>query len=738
MNPIIPMDQWILLLAVTLAAGGFLAWRSAAKASIVRRSVVTGLRVAGLALLGLIALNPGHWREQAEERPGAWAVLLDRSLSMATPDINGRNRWTEACRLTAKAVAAATVPDRVRIHTFSGRLESALDRTRLDAPDLQPTGDATDIPGVLLAMLNAFRAGSLPLAGLILLSDGRQVAPTDMTPAILMACAQQTPVYTLCVGSIQAPRDLAVSVERRQIVTFVGQKFKITARVAQERLGPIRPTVQLIDPSGTVADERIVDLPENGGAAVQFEVASKERGYFRYRVRAPQWEGEITTGNNEAAVDVAVLENKIRIFMAEGTPFWDSKFVAQWLRRQPNLELTSIYRFSSNRFFKVETDAGRVSDASTPVFPDDDEALAQIDLMIFGRGIEYFLTPERVARLKHYVGEQGGCIVFARGKPYSGTFPELEPLEPAVWGESFEYPLRFQPTTEGELAGLFGEVLPGRGQPIWDQLPPLRRAQRCTRLKTFTRVLAEGVHTALDGATATPVPLLLSRRYGKGIVVSVNAEDLWQWFFFPSIAAAAGVYQDFWVQLLTWAGTYSDFLPGRQYALSLSDTAVLPDVPVRARIMRRSAGAGPTPTLRITRDKQTVLELATAPASDEGRWDALFSLEEPGVYRVELAGLDEAAAGGVSAMLLIKAPPAEKDTLSADPDFLARLAQATGGRMITEGELESVVSSFEPEGRTVDLNKAEWTPVWDRAWLLAFILLIFSAEWFIRRRGGLL
>ncbi len=735
-NPILPLDYLVLLLAAVCVAGVFLAWHSAAKAPRRLRLLLAALRLLALSGLGLLALNPGRWQAQAVDPKAAWALLIDRSLSMSTPDANGTTRWTEACRLAGKAVATAR-KDSARIFTFAGELEAPVaDPARLG--NLTPDGPDTDIPDSIFAALTAFRAGDTRLTGLLVLSDGRQVAATEPRKATLLARSRGSPIFTLALGGPVTNKDLSIAMERRQYVTFTGQKLKLMARVTNAGLGAVSPTVQLIDPAGKVVAEQKVVFTNDGVMPVQLEIAPPEHGYFQYRARLPAWGGDVREANNESVAGVAVLASKIRIFMAEGTPFWDSKFLTQLLRQQTNMDVTSVYRLSANRYFRVDTDASRVADASEPIFPDD-AALAKYDLMIFGRGAEYFLTPDRIQGLKNFVGRQGGCVIFARGKPYSGSFPELEPLEPASWGEIIGQPFRLRPTQEGEYAGLFGELLPDRGNPVWTQLSPLRQAHRCQRLKAFTRVLAEGVGAATDAGAAFSFPLVFSQRYGKGIVVVVNAEDLWQWFFFPALSTAGEIYQDFWIQLFTWAGTYSDFLPGRQYALRLGESLVYPDVPVRARIFRRAAAAETNaPSIRVLQGDRQVLELPATPAGDDGRWDAIFSLKQPGMYRVELAGLDPTSVEGVYATLGIRAPPSEIDDFSADPAFLAKLAEASGGRSIGEQDLESAIHELDPATRPMNLEKAAWAPLWNRAWVLSLLLGLLGLEWLIRRRNGLL
>ncbi|MEZ5303197.1 MAG: hypothetical protein R3F11_21515 [Verrucomicrobiales bacterium] len=68
------------------------------------------------------------------------------------------------------------------------------------------------------------------------------------------------------------------------------------------------------------------------------------------------------------------------------------------------------------------------------------------------------------------------------------------------------------------------------------------------------------------------------------------------------------------------------------------------------------------------------------------------------------------------------------------------MAEASGGRVIAESDLAEVVAQLEGAAAdsNVDRDKAVWEPSWDAPWLLLAHFLFPAAEWFIRRRTGLL
>jgi hypothetical protein len=295
---------------------------------------------------------------------------------------------------------------------------------------------------------------------------------------------------------------------------------------------------------------------------------------------------------------------------------------------------------------------------------------------------------------------------------------------------------RWRPTRAGEKAGLFGDALPGAEDPVWAKLPVMSHAHVCRSLKSFTEVLVEGEFVA-GGLTRT-FPLIVSRRFGRGAVVVVNAEGLWKWDFFPSYQQARAMYETFWTQLLQWTATYSAYLPGQDYALNVSRSSVDPGQPVRVEVTRRGeADTGP-PGIRILRDSVEVQDITlSASAGVDGRWEAIAVLGEPGDYTVELTPSAGDAGRKLYEAVYVRFPLSETDALSADPGFLDELAEMSGGRSVREDELLGLLEA-KPVLREVQAGEAEWEPSWANAWCLALLLVVPALEWFTRRRNGLM
>ena len=739
LNPIASAPHMVLLFLVLAVVVGWAAWKSAARAGTgVRVSIlVCRLLLVGI-LLGL-ALNPGRWVENREVVESFWSVMADRSLSMGTPDApGGGTRWEFASGQVDRVLRGVEEKDRVGLYSFD---DSLLPVESKNLSGTKADGNSTDLVAAADQLLSLARNRRGAFNGAIILGDGRQTADRpDYERIALRARAREAPFYILPIGGEVKAVDLSVAPARRQFVAFAGQECAVTAKVSSEGLGAIRPEVILRDAEGEEIARQQVELQEGAEEEARFTFPAPEAGMHLFSFKTPEWPKERVAANNTASFTLTVLEGKTRIFMAEGAPYWDSKFLAQMIRQQQNMEIVSVYRLSSDRFFRVETGDERPTQETENVFPGTSEALGQYDLIVIGKGAEYFLDEKRLALLSEFVRDRGGAILFTRGKPYRGDFEGLEFLEPVKWGGKITQPFQLEPTAAGEAAGMFGDLLPGIGDPVWQDLPPLEEAHQALEMKPFTEVLLEG-RWKLDGREQT-VPVLMSRRFGRGMTVLLNADGLWQWDFFPSEKGLEGQYEEFWSQLIQWAITFSEFLPGQDLSLHLDQSIVRPGHLVRARIGYRGGAdeeKKPQPALRVFRETEAIREIpANRPGEAAVRWEAAINLNEPGSYRVQAINLAEPEKPGPSLPITVLPPPSETEQLSADPDFLKRFAEMTGGRLITAEELPDIAAGLAVADERVDRAKAVWAPLWDRWWWFVILLCIAGLEWFTRRRSGLL
>lgn len=726
---------------LVIAVSFYGAWRGGAGLPGKQRFFLLMLRLTAVAAVLCLLFNPGKWVNPVDRIERPWLVLADVSASMAQPEVNGSNRAATVTKLIEQArthAKQAKIP--LRVLPFAGTLNTAVET-------LPPsTGDATRIlPAVSQALQDASSAGE-PLAGVIVLSDGRQTlrsTPADLEALGLRARSRGVAVHTVAIGGDAPPPDLALIQPRASLTAFSGQPLRIPFALQSTGLSPLRPVVTLRDAEGRELATQTLEVPAGKIVAAVIELKAPSAS-ARWTLETPVVAGEVKSANNSAFLHIRILESKTRVFLVEGAPYWDSKFLAQLLRQQPHMDVRSIHRISDERYFRIDSGEDKNEETKHPVFPETIEELARYDLVVFGKNIDPFLTDSRAEMLRAYVRDHGGAVLFARGKATTGTVAALEPLEPVAWAAAGTGDFRFTPNRDGEAAGLFGEALPAPDASLWKSLPNLKDGRQVSMVKPFTRVLADGVPESAGvslTSSSGKFPALLVRRYGQGVTGLVNGDGLWKWDFFPEARELGNCYEDFWTQLIQWMASYSEFLPGQDFSLRLPATRGEAGATLAAAISYRGSMPAPQPVIEITAPDGSSNKTSPAAVPDPtGRllWRASFTPDKPGTWKLRVVDPRPQAPPAPEAMFTVPAPPTENDDLSADPAFLADLATATGGEtMASTGFAEFLTKHLASNPPVSRESGAVWKPAWNSAAIALIIALLLSTEWFIRRRIGL-
>ena len=734
MNPVLPLLYLIPLLIAVVVGGIWLSWKSTASAAPKLRRRLISLRGLALILLATFLINPGRWEALSDETQKIWVTLVDtsRSMSVAVGADDDSSRADSAKALVQSIAEHAETSDiGTRTFTFS---DTAREH---DGDSFQANGETSDLSTSADHLLSSMSAQGVPLAGVVVLSDGRQTKTPKNAQFTLRAQALGVPFHTVPIGGRHASQDLDLLIPRKTITVFPNQNVQIPIVIKSLNLDEITSKVTLKNEKGKDLAEDEITIASNDDTLHTFSVPAPESS-STWTVHLPQHPDEMRTSNNQTEVHIRVLKNKARIFLAEGAPYWDSKFLAQLLRQQEYMDVHSVHRLSDSRWFRVDSGESSPHQSGVDVFPDTLEKLKAYDLIIFGKNSEHFITPERAANLRAFVKDQGGAVLFARSKPYSGRLPEIEALEPVAWTTGLMGDFKLRPSADGQAAGLFGQALPAADSTIWNALPELKDAHRIDLVKPFTRVLAHG---QLPGQSPKDkFPLLMVRRYGQGVSGLVNADGLWKWDFYPDARELGNMYHEYWIQFIYWMISYSEFLPGQDFALNVSPTSVQPGTPVSIRMAYRGENQPEELNIVITSPQLAepiILSPAQTPSADSSlKWSASFTPEKAGNYSLRLTGPKGSLP---DANLSVLPPPSEMDELSADPDFLTRLAESTGGELVPVENFKSFLNStLKKETPKSREHGVKWIPFWMK-WYLPFILVgLLGTEWFLRRRSGLI
>lgn len=313
-----------------------------------------------------------------------------------------------------------------------------------------------------------------------------------------------------------------------------------------------------------------------------------------------------------------------------------------------------------------------------------------------------------------------------------------------------------------ELSGSPDEPWPARLSDPATGWSRLRYAQRIdpSAVKPTAEVLAWAAPVSAGGApadgspSAESTPIVLTMRYGAGRIMYVGTDETWRWRY----ARGEALPERFWLPLLRLQGRESLARSSRSAAITVSPRRALVRQPVRVTVelldqslvdgargsasMRVRAvrkGGAATGDAGPTRDEPVEIILAPEGGAGTGGAGAAAMRSFAGVWMPDVAGayrleaIDPMLAGlGLFAEVEVALDDDELRRPETDHPLLARLAEATGGRVLPPESLAQVRDLL-PNRELRVSGTPDARTLWDRPIVLATLLLLLTLEWVCRR-----
>ncbi|HEV8613670.1 MAG TPA: hypothetical protein VGQ73_09160 [Gemmatimonadales bacterium] len=730
--PVLAAAALLFLLVLILALRGL-----KTSAPLRDRLVLGGLRGAVFLLLAGCLLQPVLLLSSAVPQRNVLGILLDDSRSMRLADLPEGSRL-DAVRRAFDSAGSITrrLGDRFVLRYFRFAADAG---PLAGAERLRGNGSRTDLAGALDAA-RAELAG-VPLAGLILVTDGADNAGADLTAPLLALRARKVPVYSVGVGQERFAKDLAI--ERVALPASALAGAGVLAEVALRARGLGGQAVQLVaEDEGRVVTERAVPIPERGDLArVRLRLPPLNEGPHRLTFRVRPAPGEIVTENNEYRAVLRVRPGPEKILYLEGEPRPELAFLRRAVAGDSALQVVTLLRSAKGKFLRLGVDD---SLELAQGLPTKREELFKYRALVLGSIEAAFFTGDQLRMLGDFVSRRGGGLVVlgGRGALAEGGFAAT-PLAD-VLPVSLERPA----ATDSDAAAneLSVRVTPaGRAHPVlqlgateesaghWDSLPPLSSVNQLGPLKPGATVLLTG--KPLKGGSEQPV--LAIQRYGRGTVALVGVQDTWLWQMHASIPLEDQTHETLWRQLLRWS---LDGVPERVEVLANPSRAGPGEpVTIQARVTDESFldSNDAAVTARIVTPSGRTVELPLSwTMRGDGGYEGRFVAEESGMYRLEAdarRGRDTSRAA--PAALLVDDYGADVEQAELRAPLLRRIAAETGGRYYPLAEAGRLADDvrYTESGVTV----RESRDLWDMPAVFLLLIALLGGEWAYRRGRGL-
>ena len=725
------------LIGVCLAVAAILTYRRVGGQSTPRsRAILLALRLAIIGVVVVCLFRPVLVVKTAVPQQNVLAVLLDDSRSMQIKDWNEKPRGAfeqEQFGAPDRPLMKA-LSDKFLVRTF----HFSSTASRIDAESGLTFGGTQTRLGAALEAARQELAG-LPVAGMVLVSDGADTSETALAPALLSLKAEKLPVYTVGVGKETLTKDLQVDRVSAPPSVLVGNSLLVDVTLSHTGLSGQTATVDVEDEGRIVGSETVTLGADGAPATVRLRVMASEPGPRAFRFKATVLPGEVVAENNVRETTIDVRSAREKILYYEGEPRFEMKFIRRAVADDKNLQLVALQRTADNKYLRLDIDN---ADELVGGFPKTREELFAYRALVLGSVEAGAFTGDQLRMIAEFVDKRGGGLLvlgggrsFAQGgwagTPVADALPVV--IERAPGGEPPLMRLQVAPTREGaEHAVTQIAATPAASITRWTELPQVTSVNALGQVKPGATVLLSGT----DERGRFQV-VLASQRYGRGKVIAFTLQDSWLWQMHASMTLEDQTHENLWRQLIRWL---VDGVPGPVDVRTSSERvepgeAVTVEATVADKAYDQVSDA--KVIAHVTMPDGRVEDVALALSGEKpGHYRGGFVSRAKGRYEVsvnaERAGAD---LGTGSSHVQAGASDAEYFNSAMKAQTLRRIAEDTGGRYYDAARVSGLVEDVRYGGRGV--TTSEERDLWSLPIVLVVLLGLAFAEWGYRRSAGL-
>ena len=682
------------------------------------------LAAAILCLLWRPVLNV----ERVRDRENVLAVAIDASASMAYGDTDpNRSRLQDVAAALQKGTLAK-LEDTFEVRLFG----FAQTTTPLESLDAIPApGPQTRIGDSLVQVLQS--AGSVPLAGVVLFSDGAENGGSLSEERLTELASYGVPIHTVGVGPEQIEGDLEL--ERLELPASAPLGSTVTAQVGIRHYGAATTRLRVYDRDAIIA-ARDIRLPRDSNAtSLAIDLPAGEAGTHELRFVLDPVEGERNTVNNSRTRVVDVPASRRNILYVEGEPRWEYKFLRRAAERDRALRVASVVRTTPNKYYRQGIDSpGELADG----FPANAAELYAYDAVVIGSYEAASLRPEQHRLLKEFVDQRGGSVLMLAGRHglAAGGWQNaaLAQTLPAQLGGRqvtalVQRPLRAQPTLYGVQSPILRfDPDPKRNADRWKSLPLLADYQAVGRLKPGAIVLLEGT------ADRTRMPLLLWQHYGRGATFMLTTASTLRWQM--QLPPEDESHEIFWRQLLH---AISATAPPRA---SIEPERLAYDDERNVRLVAEVRNERFEPIndasveLRVAPQAEPAFSQPMQPSGQgDGRYFASIDAATAGLYRIEMTAREGSREVGTATTHVLRNDGvAEHFATQQHRAQLERLAAMTGGRYWPLADLDGLAAAI-PYSKAGVIER-QTLDLWNLPIVFLVLLALKLGEWLLRLKWG--
>jgi hypothetical protein len=672
-----------------------------------KKIVLVTLRVLALLILCLILFEPIlNLSKKLTLEPSNF-VFIDNSRSIRIDD--GTNRLSTIKKIVNDFSVNASESN-LTFYEF-GNSVKPIDVDSLDK--LNFSDGATNLQDVFKTVQNSEKN----IASVTIVSDG--VITSGSNP-YYDALNLGIPVFTIGIGDTTQHTDVEIKKVLHNDIVYVETPTNIISTISNKGFSGDLITAALYEDNKFIS-QQTVKLSPSGIQNITFDYSPQSSGEKKLSIQLSSLKGEFTTANNKQVFYVNVLSNKIKVLLLASSPNADITFIKNALKRDENIQVNSIVQISYNKF-QNELNYNVIDSADVLFligFPSDktpQELLSRVITKIKDKETPFFFTLSSgisINKLQSF----GNVLPFNIIQMIGGS----KEVQPYLLPEQAANPI-FQQTDKNPLND-------------WNNLPPVSQPNAVFSPRVESKTLAQ----IKMNNNVVNSPLIISSSFSGRRSIAVLAKDIWKWKL-QIAPKGLDLFDSFIVNSLRWLRTGVDQKLVRVNT-SKKNYSQGERVEFTAEVFDESLNPVSDAGIKIKITSQKNNYETDMQNIGSGLYEGSIIINETGDFKYSaeavvnnhLLGKDEGSFN-----------IGEIDIEMANPvmnySLLNLMANESGGEFFFANDYSSLLNKLKELKINSSKEKIVTSEIalWSDTWLLVIAVLLFSFEWFLRKRNGML
>ncbi len=669
----------------------------------VLRTGLVFLRTAILVLILFLIYEPIASMIKSETVESKTRIYIDNSNSIATSDSAGRiaqlNTFIQKMRSTGGIKTA--------LFSF-GRSVDSLVTEQNDKIDF--TSGYTNFENIITDI----RKNSDHINSAVIISDG---IITDGIDPTYQAERLQIPLFTVGIGDSSRMKDIEINNVSFNEYVYSGRDTKIEALITNLGYQNRNTRVSLFEENRLVESKDII-LGTSGMDKIPFNYKPAEGGEKKLTIRIAPLSGEATDKNNTRTFYLNVLDTKFNICLVAGTPSADVSAVSKAITTDKNIGLKKLIQISNDKFWNDEK----------PDLIDSADVLFLIDFP----GAE---TSQNVLeKVTGAISQNKPFFFLLSGNVNFSKLNILQKFLPFTSTKNVNELIQVQPDlNQDSYSSNFSSS--NSGKIFWDKLPPVTQFNLEFISNPGSNVLARSRIKNIP----TGNPFIISSSIGRQRVFAILGGDIWRWQL-QTAEKNPDFFDNFINDIVKWLRTSDS---QKQFRIYTNKKNYSPgeDVIVSAELYDRTLTPIDTATISVELGLDSKKSEIILSSSGNGLYSGIFSPTESGDFTYEgSSDLYGSTIKSNTGRFNIGDIQIERIDTRMRIDFLNLLANSTGGNYYSVdnySKLTEQLKKLNEKSLKESVKRSDYQ-LWNNEWLMLLIILLFSAEWFIRKRAGMI